>query len=66
LVALGLADMLPPAGQDPIQAELDLSRQVQWLVSPAEMGELFKVLALTKKMELSLRGFTLHDRRASL
>jgi SAM-dependent MidA family methyltransferase len=30
---------------------------VQKLLSPAEMGELFKVLALTRGIEASLLGF---------
>ncbi|WP_133128076.1 class I SAM-dependent methyltransferase [Legionella nagasakiensis] len=39
---------------------------VKQLVQANEMGELFKVLALTKDFEASLRGFQLHDKRASL
>ena len=36
------------------------------LLQPTEMGELFKVIALTKQYETPLRGFQLHDKRASL
>ncbi|MBA2657422.1 MAG: SAM-dependent methyltransferase [Tatlockia sp.] len=39
---------------------------VKQLIQPSEMGELFKVLALTKHCELSLNGFQLHDKRANL
>lgn len=36
------------------------------LLEPSEMGELFKVLALTKGISIDLRGFKYNDRRASL
>lgn len=36
------------------------------LLHPSEMGELFKVIALTKNNELALNGFQLQDKRASL
>nr|WP_232220338.1 hypothetical protein [Legionella tunisiensis] len=39
---------------------------VKQLLQPSEMGELFKVIALTKNIELTLTGFQLHDKRASL
>ncbi|MEO8332177.1 MAG: class I SAM-dependent methyltransferase, partial [Gallionella sp.] len=40
---------------------LPLSAQVQKLTSPAEMGELFKVIALGKGMANPLCGFTRGD-----
>lgn len=39
---------------------------VQQLVLPNEMGELFKVIALTKQLDLALNGFQLNDKRVSL
>ncbi len=36
------------------------------LVQPSEMGELFKVIALTKNLDIDLNGFQLHDKRVSL
>jgi len=39
---------------------------VQRLVSPAEMGELFKVIALTKGELPQLAGFTRGDRQHTL
>jgi len=39
---------------------------VQRLVSPAEMGELFKAIALTKGAVTPLAGFSRGDRRHSL
>ena len=36
------------------------------LLQPQDMGELFKVMALTKAIESPWNGFQLHDKRASL
>lgn len=43
----------------------DLGR-VKQLIQPSEMGELFKVIALTKRLDISLQGFQLYDKRANL
>lgn len=42
------------------------SKAINCLTHPAEMGELFKVIVLTKGLDLSLMGFALFDKRASL
>jgi SAM-dependent MidA family methyltransferase len=42
------------------------SQAVKQLIQPNEMGELFKVMALTKNLDLTLQGFLLQDKRASL
>lgn len=39
---------------------------IKMLVQPSEMGELFKVIALTKELDLALNGFQLQDKRFSL
>ncbi len=39
---------------------------VKQLLQPHEMGELFKVMALTKNLDLTLTGFLLNDKRVSL
>lgn len=39
---------------------------VQQLINPHEMGELFKVMALTKEWSPPVQGFQLSDKRASL
>lgn len=55
-----------------ILARLEESRSikqqqaVKQLLQPNEMGELFKVIALTKQFDRPLNGFQLHDKRASL
>jgi SAM-dependent MidA family methyltransferase len=57
LVSCGLADLV--AASDPSQAvaHLKLTNALNRLVSPAEMGELFKVLALGKGVAGPLQGF---------
>ena len=43
-----------------------LSQQLKTLTMPGEMGELFKVMALGKSFNASLRGFSLKDDRFRL
>ena len=43
-----------------------LAAQAQMLLSPAEMGELFKVIALGRGIGAALRGFTSGDRSHTL
>jgi SAM-dependent MidA family methyltransferase len=43
-----------------------LAAQAQTLLSPAEMGELFKVLALGRGVAQPLAGFTRGDRSHTL
>jgi SAM-dependent MidA family methyltransferase len=64
LLANGLLSLL----QNDVDERAKLQRQqaVKQLIQPSEMGELFKVIALTKNSELALTGFQLHDKRASL
>ena len=45
---------------------LKQQQAVKQLLQPSEMGELFKVIALTKEFDGPLNGFQLHDKRASL
>lgn len=42
------------------------TQAIKQLIQPSEMGELFKVIALTKNLEIPLNGFQSHDKRASL
>lgn len=42
------------------------TQAVKQLLQPQEMGELFKVIALTKGIDFPLLGFQLQDKRASL
>jgi SAM-dependent MidA family methyltransferase len=52
-----------------ISSEKDLfhaKQAVKKLTHPSEMGELFKVIGLSKKIDFDLHGFQLQDKRASL
>ena len=57
LIACGITDQLGEI--DPANAAqyLPLANQVQRLLSPAEMGELFKVLAVGRGIDFQLLGF---------
>jgi SAM-dependent MidA family methyltransferase len=64
LVNAGIAERI--ASPDTGTARLVESNAVQRLVSPAEMGELFKVIAFTRGIDLPLAGFIRGDRRHRL
>ncbi len=66
LLGNGLTEELEAAGADMTRSYLTLANQAKRLTSPGEMGELFKVLALTKGIQGSLRGFTIQNRRGRL
>lgn len=61
LINCGIAELLQDTLPENLRDYLPLSAQLQKLTSPAEMGELFKVIALGKNMPGSLRGFAQGD-----
>jgi SAM-dependent MidA family methyltransferase len=62
----GILDALSAAG-DPASAHyIREAANVQKLLSPAEMGELFKVLALARSDGITWPGFALADRARRL
>ncbi|MDH4234912.1 MAG: SAM-dependent methyltransferase [Gallionella sp.] len=61
LINCGIAELLQGASPENIHDYLPLSAQLQKLTSPAEMGELFKVIALGKNIAQPLCGFTRGD-----
>jgi SAM-dependent MidA family methyltransferase len=61
LINCGITELLHGTSPENLRDYLPLSAQLQKLTSPAEMGESFKVLALGKGMDASLRGFTRGD-----
>ena len=65
LINCGITELL---GRAPAEttAYLQLASQAQKLLSPAEMGELFKVLALAKRHDASLLGFVRGDKGHTL
>jgi SAM-dependent MidA family methyltransferase len=52
LIGAGIGDLLLRTDPEDAAAYLPQARAMQKLVSPAEMGELFKVLAVGKGVEL--------------
>jgi SAM-dependent MidA family methyltransferase len=62
LLNTGIADVLSETPAADVRAYAPLAAQVQKLTSPAEMGELFKVLALGRGVDAPLLGFARGDR----
>jgi SAM-dependent MidA family methyltransferase len=62
LLGCGIVDLLARSGTPSDSAYLRAAAAVQQLTSPAEMGELFKVLALARSDDIEWPGFTLSDR----
>ncbi|MEP6942374.1 MAG: SAM-dependent methyltransferase [Betaproteobacteria bacterium] len=62
LVNCGVLDLLAAIGEPTTAPYLREAKAVQTLLSPAEMGELVKVLALTRDIAPPLRGFRAGDR----
>jgi len=66
LVNCGITEVLAEANVENALHYAPIAAQAQKLLSPAEMGELFKVLAVGKGTSSPLAGFSRGDRRASL
>lgn len=66
LMNAGLADLLAQHDPADVRAYAQAVAPVQKLLSEAEMGELFKVLAVGRGIEAPLRGFARADRLATL
>jgi SAM-dependent MidA family methyltransferase len=62
LINCGITEILAQIPVENTGDYLPMSNQVQKLVSPAEMGELFKVIALGKDTQQSLIGFLNGDK----
>lgn len=66
LLANGLSELHAAQVSDEVQQQIKLSQQIKTLTLPSEMGERFKVMALTKNYEESLAGFSMLDLRNRL
>jgi len=66
LVNLGITDLLSETPAEAVRAYAPLAAQAQKLLSPAEMGERFKVLALGRGLSEPLVGFVRGDRTHTL
>jgi SAM-dependent MidA family methyltransferase len=66
LVNCGITEILSGTPASEAATYAPLAAQAQKLLSPAEMGELFKVIAFSKGVSAPLRGFTEGDRSHTL
>jgi SAM-dependent MidA family methyltransferase len=66
LINCGITDLLLRTPPDDAARYLPQANAAQRLLSPAEMGELFKAIVFTKGVDAPLLGFTAGDRRATL
>jgi SAM-dependent MidA family methyltransferase len=66
LVNCGITGLLQEVNAEDAARYLPLSNQANRLLSPAEMGELFKVIAMTKGWNGELMGFRNGDRSSAL
>jgi SAM-dependent MidA family methyltransferase len=66
LVNCGITDVLAEANAENALHYAPIAAQAQKLLSPAEMGELFKVLAVGRGVKSPLLGFSRNDRSHTL
>jgi SAM-dependent MidA family methyltransferase len=62
LINLGITDLMARIPAQDAAAYLPLAAQAQKLLSPAEMGELFKVIAFGRGLQIPLQGFRSGDK----
>lgn len=66
LMAAGIDGMGGAAAEADAMGRFDTAQQIKVLTLPQEMGELVKVMALTREVEIPLLGFALRDCRGRL
>jgi SAM-dependent MidA family methyltransferase len=66
LINCGITEFLAQIPPENVTDYLPLANQVQKLLSPAEMGELFKVIAFGRNVSASLTGFSTGDQSRRL
>jgi len=66
LLANGLSELHAEQVTDNVQQQVILSQQIKTLTLPTEMGDRFKVMALTKNYDEPLKGFSMLDLRNRL
>jgi SAM-dependent MidA family methyltransferase len=66
LINCGITELLSAIPASDTRAYAPLAAQAQKLLSPAEMGELFKVIALGKNLDAPLLGFSRGDKSHTL
>jgi SAM-dependent MidA family methyltransferase len=66
LINCGITDVLAGVSPEDTLRYLPLANAANRLLSPAEMGELFKVIAFSRGLDAALLGFSQGDRSATL
>ncbi len=66
LFGCGLENFLADMESLDIKSQTEIAQQIRKLTMPEEMGERFKVIALTKDYDQTLIGFSIMDQRARL
>lgn len=66
LLANGLTELHATQLTDDVKQQIKLSQQIKTLTLPSEMGDRFKVIALTKNYHEPLAGFSMLDLRNRL
>jgi len=66
LLGCGLDELATQVDQSDARAYLQFTNEVKKLTLPHEMGELFKVIALGRGIDMPLAGFRLQNRRDRL
>jgi SAM-dependent MidA family methyltransferase len=66
LIGTGLGEFVANVAGLDVVSRVNLSRQAMVLTLPGEMGERFKVMALSKGYDAPLRGFAVRDLRHTL
>lgn len=66
LLGSGLMELCQQQDENALQPQMLTANQVKKLTMPHEMGELFKVIAFSKQLDISLPGLLLRDLRNSL
>lgn len=57
LINNGITEILTQISSEDLSAHLSLANQARWLLAPEEMGEFFRVIALSKNFVGQLSGF---------
>ena len=66
LMGCGLESMLIGSDPNDVDAHMGLVQEIKRLTLPTEMGERFKVLGLSKKLQQPMMGFCMRDQRERL
>ncbi len=66
LMGCGLDSMMAASDPDDVERHMQLVQEIRRLTLPTEMGELFKVLGLTRGVDQPLMGFAMRDQRERL